>query len=862
VHESSLANKIPLWRTLREEGTTVLVTPALDYVGALELGCLHVDFAGEDSIAGIGDGLRNLVAGMEDGTTLHFLYRTEVGAAEADIRAYEAQVSENASPALRAHVADRAAWLRRQPLRLTRIYLFFSQGPETGRLTRGALGGGLAYAGKKGFTKEEHLRRVKSLSMLRDRIVARLNAVQLPSRELDLEDVWRLHYALLNPTRARSGIPAPNVTVRSDLFSEEQIRREGAWLAEYTEAEQLVHEDISDETDSEGRALGLLRQGPLFRRVLTLKTLPESGTGYYSIEGFLRGLRTEAGPLPFTLAVTIQVKNQQKAQRDLSNRHELVAGLKEVIPFLSNNSVKAREQEAAQKESIRALFEELNSMSTKVVALSVSLLLEADAKDRLENYTEIAKTAFAVAGNAQAQDETWTQIPAFLSMLPAAGPYQLRQKGCSSLNAGDFLPVYAAWTGNTKPVSIFQTPGGDVVRYDPFDKRLVNASHGVICADTGSGKSVWAAAVVLDARASGVEAVLIDNGGSWAALTEVLGGIHVPVDLHTSISPFISYEEMWDAANNELSPEELDAAAGFIEVVVQDRTRGPFDNTERAAVTRALTWCYETKFKNRPDVRPLIGDFDQAFLEYPWEHDKDREAMQDLHRRLEIFVTGIYRNFLNKPSNVRWDVPLITFDMAKVAENPVTKAVALATIIQALGNRAMKRRVPTLAVIDEAHEYLGDSSATAEFLGRAYRKYRKVNIAMFTISQSIADWVNTRVGKDAILGNAMIKVFLRHQAGKQPDVIRFFGMSPRMATAFSQLSMRPGHYSDFLLMYGPRTTVVRLAMSGLEYWLLTTDPKDKELVEKAQAKNPHLGKLEILQGLARLYPNGAVGGVR
>ena len=859
MNESSFADKIPLWRTLRVEGTTVLVTPALDYVGCLELGRLHVDFASEDAIATIGDGLRSFVGGMEDGVTLHFLYRTEVGAADTDIRAYEAQSGAAASPALAAHVADRAAWLRRQPLRLTRIYLFFSQGPDTGRLSRGALGGRLAF-GKAAFSEEEHLRRVKAVATLRDRIIARLGAIGLGARELDLEDVWRLHFALLNPNRARAGVMAPAVRVRSDLFSDDQIRREGEWLAEYTEAEQLVHEDIGE--GDPAKEPGTLRQGNLLRRVLTLKSLPESGTGYYSVEGFLRGLRTEAGPLPFTLAVTIQVKHQGKARRDLSNRHELVASLKDMIPFLANRSVAQREQEEAQKESIRALFAELNEMSTKVVALSVSLLLEADSLERLDHYTEISKTAFAAAGNAQAQEERWTQLPAFLSMLPGAGGYQLRQKGCSSRNAGDFIPVFAAWNGTTKPVSLFQTPGGDIFRYDPFDKKLVNASHFVVAADTGSGKSVTVAALTLDARANGTEAVLIDNGGSWAALTEVLGGIHVPVDLRTSISPFISYAEMWDAANNELSPEELDAAAGFIEVVVQDRTRPPFDNTERSALTRALKWCYETRFKTTPDARPLIGDFDKALVEFPWDRPEDRAAMEDLHRRLEIFVTGIYRDFLNKPSNVRFDVPLITFDMAKVAENPVTKAVALATIIQAIGNRAAKRRVPTIVAVDEAHEYLGDNSATAEFLGRAYRKYRKVGIAMGTISQSIGDWAHTRIGKEAILGNAMIKIFLRHQAGKQPSVVQHFGMSARMAAAFADLQMKPGHYSDFLLMYGPQTAVVRLAMSGLEYWLLTTDPADKALLQRAAEKNPHLGKLELLQGLARLYPNGAVGAAK
>jgi len=47
--------------------------------------------------------------------------------------------------------------------------------------------------------------------------------------------------------------------------------------------------------------------------------------------------------------------------------------------------------------------------------------------------------------------------------------------------------------------------------------------------------------------------------------------------------------------------------------------------------------------------------------------------------------------------------------------------------------------------------------------------------------------------------------------------------------------MRPGHYSDFLLMYGARTTVVRLALHPLAYWILTTDKEDQEIYQRVDS---------------------------
>jgi type IV secretory pathway VirB4 component len=300
-------------------------------------------------------------------------------------------------------------------------------------------------------------------------------------------------------------------------------------------------------------------------------------------------------------------------------------------------------------------------------------------------------------------------------------------------------------------------------------------------------------------------------------------------------------------------------AVQFFEVCVQDRTRPPFDKVEKDAVSKAVRACYEQGFRSRPDERPLIGDFATALAQYPWSRPDDRRIAEDLVRRLEIFTTGIYREFLNKPSTLRFDVPLLTFDLAKVSENPTTRAVAMATMIQAISNRAQRRRTATLVEVDEAHEYLGSDDATEQFLGRCYRKMRKFGTGMWMISQKLNDFLGSRIGREAILGNSTIRLFLRHQKGNYGPVIDHFGLSPRAAAAFRGLDMKPGHYSDILLMYGAHTSVVRLALSPLAYWILTTDKADKDFLARAAEKNPLLDRLSLLQELAARYPNGVVG---
>ena len=97
MRETPLADRIPLWRTLHEDGVTALVTPALDYVGGLALRGLDTRFLKDDEAAQLGEGLRDLLAGLEEEVTLHFLYRVHEDVDE-DLRAYRSSVVTDARP--------------------------------------------------------------------------------------------------------------------------------------------------------------------------------------------------------------------------------------------------------------------------------------------------------------------------------------------------------------------------------------------------------------------------------------------------------------------------------------------------------------------------------------------------------------------------------------------------------------------------------------------------------------------------------------------------------------------------------------------------------------------------------------------
>ena len=117
--EPPLAELVPVWRTVRDQGVTAVITPALDFVGGLELGTTDVRFIAEDTAAAVGEGVRSLVSGLDDDCTLLFLYRVQ-DECDDDIRDYQTTAAATSNSQLQEYVASRARWLLQQKLRRVR----------------------------------------------------------------------------------------------------------------------------------------------------------------------------------------------------------------------------------------------------------------------------------------------------------------------------------------------------------------------------------------------------------------------------------------------------------------------------------------------------------------------------------------------------------------------------------------------------------------------------------------------------------------------------------------------------------------------------------------------------------------------
>src|SRR5205823_4585203 len=131
--------------------------------------------------------------------------------------------------------------------RRIRVFVFFSlAGISLSRIGRGVLGARLVFGNAEAVSQERHERELKSLAQLRDRLIGRFAQLGIVARELSPDDVRRLHYELLNPGRGRQRLGCPEGHVRDDLWDEGTVKQAGEYAREYSEAEQLCHEDLVD----------------------------------------------------------------------------------------------------------------------------------------------------------------------------------------------------------------------------------------------------------------------------------------------------------------------------------------------------------------------------------------------------------------------------------------------------------------------------------------------------------------------------------------------------------------------------------------------------------------------------------------
>ncbi len=622
------------------------------------------------------------------------------------------------------------------------------------------------------------------------------------------DEILSVIYRFLNPERANSiGRPNP---------------RDGVSLSDTLALTDLIE-------TREGLNLGRTRI-----RIASLKSYPES-----SGPALMSGLANESEN--FFLILTILSLSQAKERERLSRRQRLATGL------ASGNQVRDLHAES-QLGDIEDTLSAMITSGEKIFSSSLQILAFGgeDAESKIA-FNRLMEAGERLGGGCQWFEETVGVYPVFFGILPFAPTFLTRPKRLLTGNLSDFLPVYGIGPGHREAMVLFETPYRSLFGFSLFERSP--SGNAIVLGETGSGKSVFAAGLLLGSNAGLGERApagfVIDVGNSFKRSVLYLGGssIDFSPESGSTINPFDL-----EPGQTAPDPEKVKFLTALFDEILGEH--GTLSKLERALLETEILLFYEK------ESEPTFGRFKEHL------EKSDSGELRRMSKLLSLWCRPRpYGLLFDGKTNVELTAPHLHFELKGCQRYPDLLRVAMLTMMEVI-RRKIKERFPkrSLAIVDEAHTLIrpagdGQSNSSARWVDDNFRQMRKFGSAAIGISQTGKDLKSPEIG-DGILANAPNR-FILNQAGDEKTLREDLKLNERELRDVFSLTQSRGSFAEVFVQSKTIRGVLLYRPTPLELWLCTTHPPDITLLEQEKAANPEMDLAQLMDHLAEKYPHGA-----
>jgi len=197
---------------------------------------------------------------------------------------------------------------------------------------------------------------------------------------------------------------------------------------------------------------------------------------------------------------------------------------------------------------------------------------------------------------------------------------------------------------------------------------------------------------------------------------------------------------------------------------------------------------------------------------------------------------GRYGRFFEGEMTLRSKNPFAVLELEELRGKGDLRSVVLLLLIYYIqtemysGERAQKKVV----IIDEAWDLLGEGN-TAKFIEHGYRRFRKYNGGIVTITQGINDLAKTDAGRAALENSDFL--FLLRQKAESLMALKESGrvlMDGWLFELLSSLHTVPGRYSEVYVRTPIGAGIGRLVVDRFTQLVYTTNPAEYARVEECQ----------------------------
>jgi type IV secretory pathway VirB4 component len=594
--------------------------------------------------------------------------------------------------------------------------------------------------------------------------------------------------------------------------------------------------------------------------VITLRNTPEA-----TYPGILRDLLTSG--IPMVVAAQLVIPNQVKVLDQYKKRHKKMRAAQ--LDSKGNLRVDVTAQ-VAEAELLR-IQQEIIASSTKTAKLSLTIAIRTSkpaftqseyeqAEREIQRRSQQVVHIISRMNGARGFAENKAKLRLYLTTLPGMMDQDKRDHDLLTTHAADLTPIEMPWEGTPRsPLMLIETPYRQLLPFSPFDANLSDANM-MIAAAPGHGKSVLMGHMLLQAARQDNLVSILERGNSYRPMVEYMDGqmITVALDSHTTLNS-------WDLEDGEREPSKEQTA------FLKNLTRfmlGDSSNTDTELLDNILLDAIRSTYL-RTAMRPSnpIPIFSDLYDELMYYQDESQRVVEEAHlaaMKLRPWVNdGVYANLFDRHTNLKLTQPWVYFNVEQLKEDKRLDQAMSLLIAHVTTKRAEgKTSARSITALEELWDLL-KSPHLGPVAEQLWRTARKRNGSVCGISQAVED-VTGEVLAPNPFGAAILKSTTTRIIGRQVgglDALRhFLHFNDTTINEVRKLGMaEKGKRSDFVVAIGDQSELThsfRVVLTPLEYWLLTTFPREKWYRAWWMRKHENLSLHARYLTLAERFPHG------
>lgn len=379
-----------------------------------------------------------------------------------------------------------------------------------------------------------------------------------------------------------------------------------------------------------------------------------------------------------------------------------------------------------------------------------------------------------------------------------------RARTMLSSNVATMSPIAGDWKGTGRPVVMLISRRGQPCGLDLFHNPHGNF-NAIIAGKSGGGKSFFTNDLLLGLLGANAQVWIIDKGRSYEKLVQTLKGDYLVFNANEPIclNPFSSIE-----------PQDFEDALPALKAIVAQMASPSrrLDDYEASVIGQVIQDAYAASGHHTTITQIADGLF-----------TRPDARCQDLAQMLHPYTAkGEYARFFEGPATINlMRSRLLLLELEELSSKPNLQSVVFLALVLAVKQAMQSGDMATqkLVAIDEAWQFLRSAQA-AEFVVEIYRRARKYNMAILTITQEITDLFGTEAGA-SILANSDMRILFPHkqESIRDPRV----GLNDYELTLMRSLTKISHKYSEMYITHPTGSGVYRHIVDPQSYWLYTTD---------------------------------------